>query len=76
MNTLEIFSIGFIIHVSYIIFSLIDSKAVVLTASITKTENVEKIEDKDEYLNIRETVNQVKINKELKGRDNANNKPK
>tara|TARA_Y100001960_G_scaffold232853_1_gene244689 strand:+ start:327 stop:533 length:207 start_codon:yes stop_codon:yes gene_type:complete len=47
------------------IFSLIDFKAVSLIRVITKTVNDPNIEDKEEYLNIRETTNHVKINKKL-----------
>ena len=44
---------------------MIDSNTILLANSTTKTVNVEKIDDKDEYLNIKETVNQEKINKRL-----------
>ena len=50
---------------SIFIFSLIDFKAVSLIRVITKTVNDPNIEDKEEYLNIRETTNHVKINKKL-----------
>ena len=41
-----------------------------------KTVKDPNIEDKEEYLNIRETTNQVKINKKLNWRDKANNIPR
>ena len=53
-----------------------DFKAVSLIKLITKTVNDANIEDKEEYLNIRETTNQVKINKKLNWKDNANNMPR
>ena len=42
----------------------------------TKTVNDPNNEDSEEYLNIRETTNQVKINKKLNCRDKANNIPR
>ena len=57
-------------------FALTDFKAVSLIKVITKTVNEPNIEDSDEYLNIRETTNQVKINKKLNCIDNANNIPR
>ena len=47
------------------IFGSIDCKAVSLINVTTKTVNDENIEDKDEYLNIKETANHVKINNKL-----------
>ena len=61
---------------SILIFSLIDFKAVSLIKVITKTVNDPNIEDNDEYLNIRETTVQVKINKKLNCIDKANNIPR
>ena len=42
----------------------------------TNTAKEENIDDKEEYLNIRETANQVKINKALKPYDKANKIPR
>ena len=42
----------------------------------TNTVKVEKIDDKEEYLNIKVTITQVKINKILKGIDKANKTPR
>ena len=50
---------------SILIFALIDFKAVSFIKVITKTVNDPNIEDNEEYLNIRETTIQVKINKKL-----------
>ena len=57
-------------------FALTDFKAVSLIKVITKTVNEPNIEDSDEYLNIRETTNQVKINKKLNCSDKANKIPR
>ena len=61
---------------SILIFSLIDFKAVSLMKVTTKTVNDPNIEDSEEYLNIRDTTNQVKINKKLNCNDKANNIPR
>ena len=53
-----------------------DFKAVSLTKDTIKTVNDPNIEDKEEYLNIRETTNQEKINKKLNWSDKANNIPR
>ena len=53
-----------------------DFKAVSLMKVIIKTVNDPNIEDNEEYLNIRETTNQVKINKKLNCSDKANNIPR
>ena len=45
--------------------ALIDFNAVSLIKVTTKTVNDAKIEETEEYLNIKETTNQVKINKKL-----------
>ena len=78
VNTIKIKKINSInvILTSVLVFLLIDSNTILLANSTTKTVNVEKIDDKDEYLNIKETVNQEKINKRLKGIDSANNIPR
>ena len=57
-------------------FTLTDFKAVSLIKVTTKTVNEPNIEDSDEYLNIRETTNQVKINKKLNCSDKANKIPR
>ena len=44
---------------------LIDFKTVSLIKVTTKTVNDANIEESEEYLNIKETTNQVKINKKL-----------
>ena len=43
----------------------IDLRAISLSKDTTNTVKDANIEDKEEYLNIRETVNQVNINKKL-----------
>ena len=53
-----------------------DFKAVSLTKDTIKTVNDPNIEDNEEYLNIRETTNQEKINKKLNWSDKANNIPR
>ena len=53
-----------------------DFKAVSLTKDTIKTVNDPNIEDKEEYLKIRETTNQEKINKKLNWSDKANNIPR
>ena len=58
------------------IFALIDFKAVSFIKVTTKTVNDPNIEDNEEYLNIRETTIQVKINKKLNWIDKANNIPR
>ena len=58
------------------IFGSIDCNALSLISVTTKTVNDENIEDKDEYLNIKETTSQVKINNKLNWIDKANNIPK
>ena len=57
-------------------FGFIDFNAVSLIATTTKTVNDENIDDKDEYLNIKETTSHVKINNKLNCIDNANKIPK
>ena len=47
-----------------------------LTNVITKTVNEANNDDTEEYLNINETISQVKINKMANWSDNANNIPK
>ena len=71
----KINSINFISS-SKLIFALIDFKAVSLIKLTTKTVNDPNIDDKEEYLKIRDTTNHVKINKKLNWRDNANNMPR
>ena len=44
-------------------FGSIDFSAVFLIKVTTKTVNDAKIEDKEEYLNINDTTNQVNVNK-------------
>ena len=55
---------------------LIESIAVSLIAVTTNTEAEEKIDETEEYLNIRETTLQVKINNNPKAKDKANKTPK
>ena len=50
--------------------------AVSLIDATTKTVIEENIEDTEEYLNIKDTVNHVKINKKLNWMDKANKIPK
>ena len=57
-------------------FGLIAFKAVSLIKVTTNTVIVANIEDKDEYLKIKDTTAQVKINKKLKPKDIANKIPK
>ena len=55
------------------------SKAKIIFSLNTVTINtvkVEKIEDNEEYLNIRETIIHVKINKKLNGMEKTNSIPK
>jgi len=51
-------------------------RVVFLINVTTNTVKAENIEDKDEYLNIRDTTNHVKINKKLNWGDTANNIPR
>ena len=51
-------------------------RAVSLIELTTKTVNDPNIEDKEEYLKIRDTTNHVKINKKLNWIDKANNIPR
>ena len=53
-----------------------DFKAVSFTKDTIKTVNDPNIEDNEEYLNMRETTNQEKINKKLNWSDKANNIPR
>ena len=68
-------SINFIFSSIFILGS-IDFKALSLINVTTKTVREENIEDREEYLNINETTNQVKINRKLNCNDKANNIPK
>jgi len=43
---------------------------------MTNTVNEANIEDKEEYLNIRDIANHVNINNKLSCKDNANKTPK
>ena len=61
---------------SIFISGLIVCNAVSLIDDTTRTENEENIDDKDEYLNIKETQTQVKINNKLSWIDKANKIPK
>ena len=54
----------------------IDLRAVSLSKDTTNTVKDANIEDREEYLNIRETVNQVNINKKLNWIDKANKIPR
>ena len=47
------------------IFGFIDSNALFLITVTIKTVREENIDDTDEYLNIRDTTNQVNINNKL-----------
>ncbi len=47
-----------------------------LNRVITRTVKEENIDDKEEYLKIKETVTQVKINKTLNPSDKANRIPR
>ena len=58
------------------IFVLTDFKTVSLMKLTTKTVKAPNIDDKEEYLNIKDTTNHVKINKRLNGSDMANNIPR
>ena len=55
---------------------LIAFTAFSLKKVITKTVKEENIDDKEEYLNIRETTTHVKINKTLNPYDKANKIPR
>ena len=57
-------------------FGSIALTAVSLNKVITSTVIEENIDDKEEYLNIRETTTHVKINKKLNPYDKANNIPR
>ena len=65
MNIIKIKKINKINFISSSIYVLvsIDFSAVSLIKVTINTVNDENIEDRDEYLNIRETVNHVKINR-------------
>ena len=54
----------------------IDLRAVSLSKDTTNTVKDANIEDREEYLNIRETVNQVNINKKPNWIDKANKIPR
>ena len=53
-----------------------DFNALSLIKVTTKTVKDENIDDKEEYLNIRETTTQVKINNKLYCNDRANRIPR
>ena len=57
-------------------FGSIALMAFSLNTVTTSTVNEEKIEDKEEYLNIKDTIIHVKINKKLNPYDKANNMPR
>ena len=59
-----------------LIFGFIDSSAPSLITVTTKTVKEENIDDTDEYLNIRDTTSQVKINNKLNWIDSANKMPR
>ena len=50
---------------SVLMLGLIDFKAVSFINVTTQTVKEENIDDKEEYLNVRETTSHVKINKKL-----------
>ena len=68
-NTIILFS-------SKAIFKFNPSITVSFTTATISTVKEENIDDTDEYLNIKKTINQVKINKKLSCIDKANNTPK
>ena len=71
----KINSIKFIFSL-VLISVLIKFKTFSLMDATTKTVKEENIDDKEEYLNISETTDHVKINKKLNWIDKANNIPK
>ena len=64
------------ISLTELILESIKSIAVSLIAVTTNTVIEEKIDETEEYLNIRETTLQVKINNNPKAGDKANKTPK
>ena len=71
----KIKSINFI-SAAKIKFGSIALTAFSLNKVTTSTVKEENIDDKEEYLNIRETTTHVKINKKLNPYDKANNIPR
>ena len=57
-------------------FGSIALTAFSLNKVITSTVKEEKIDDKEEYLNINETATHVKINRKPSSYDKANNTPR
>ena len=57
-------------------FGSIDIKTFSLKKVTTKTVKEENIDDKEEYLNIRDTTNQEKINNKANWSDKANKTPR
>jgi hypothetical protein len=71
----KINKINFISSSTYVL-EVIDCSAVSLIKVITNIVRDENIEDRDEYLNINETVNHVNINKIPNGIDKASKIPR